>query len=383
LTRFDDGVRARFTLALSRPAPAPASQMTSPPRGPGELVEGQGITPTGTAGDVSAAGSSVRDRVVAVAVQVAEVNRAAGGAVSVEQLAADVEVLAVLGREGRAPGEMFVDAERLFQDSRWLLADGARPGQSGEVLLAGGTCLGIMSYAALDLGQASQAHTYARGAYRVGDRLSHDGLRAWARGTQSLISRFQGQFSTAYRHAMAGGEFAGHGTAAVRLSCQRAQCLANLGDPRGAHAALDRAAAQRDRAGATDGDGALFDFSPAKQTYYAASSLIWLDGPAHATRAAVAAEEAIELFERGGETGSDQSLARIYLAIARLQLDDLEGAVQACSPILDLPPEQQISWILLRLGRVHAMINSDRYRTAPLAREASEQITTLLHQTPH
>ena len=140
--------------------------------------------------------------------------------------------------------------------------------------------------------------------------------------------------------------------------------MANQGNSAAANSALDEAEAARDRIRRPDSLEGLFGFSRAKQLYYAGSALIWLQGGHDAERAEREAVEAIELWRTGPESErslDDEHLAHIYLATARVQLDDVEGAADAIRPILSLPEEEQISWIVKRADRLAGMLSAPRY----------------------
>jgi hypothetical protein len=108
--------------------------------------------------------------------------------------------------------------------------------------------------------------------------------------------------------------------------------------------------------------------------------LIWLQGGHDAERAAREATEAIALWQSGpAEERSldDERLAHIYLATARVQLDDVEGAADAIRPILSLPVEEQISWIVKRAERLAGMLSAPRYAGCRTAEETVEAINAL------
>jgi len=368
----------------------------------GAAAEGSGAATAGPVGDpggagghersagpdhavgAAAAGLDVGGLVRATAGESAAVIRMhPGSAVTAEQLDSDVRDLAVAYLDS-PPGPMLAEADSLRGAIVRLLGGdrGLSGGDRRDLLVAAGLASGIMAYAALDLGYGREGNTHARAAYVFGELAGDNGMRAWARGTQSLITRFLGDFRRAYRAAQAGGVYATTGAAAVRLACGEAQCLAQLGDSAEAHKALDRAAAERDRASSADTAAGIFAFPLAKQFYYAGSSLIWLDGKRDAVRATSESCEAIKLFESstpGERSHSDESLARIYLATARLQLGDLNGAVQAYRRVLNLPAERRISWIVRRLDRLYDMLGQRRYEKSPLAREARDEIMTAIH----
>jgi hypothetical protein len=73
----------------------------------------------------------------------------------------------------------------------------------------------------------------------------------------------------------------------------------------------------------------------------------------------------------------DEALAYIYLATARLRLRDLEAAGEAVRPILDLPPERQISWIKKRLGRFSVMLRDEHYQGSVAAVDLYDEIRSM------
>ncbi|MET7833241.1 hypothetical protein ABZS44_10470 [Micromonospora sediminicola] len=53
---------------------------------------------------------------------------------------------------------------------------------------------------------------------------------------------------------------------------------------------------------------------------------------------------------------ADQAGSHSDLAIARVVARDLEGAVEAVTPVLELPPSQRINGILHSVQRVHQAV---------------------------
>ncbi|MER6602508.1 helix-turn-helix domain-containing protein [Streptomyces parvus] len=257
-----------------------------------------------------------------------------------------------------------------------------RPADRSDLYVAAGRLSGVLAYALLDLGDAVEALIHADAAGRCAEYAGDAELAAWVAGTKSLIARFQGDYGKALEFVRDGYQWvgSGHGTGEARLRCGEAQCLANLGNSRAANDALDGAEVARERIRRGDSLGGLFGFSQAKQSYYAGSSLIWLQGGHDAERAAREAVAAIELWQAGPEEErslDDERLAHIYLATARVQLDDVEGAADAIRPVLSLPVEEQISWIVKRAERLAGMLAAPRYAGNRTAAETVESINAL------
>lgn len=257
-----------------------------------------------------------------------------------------------------------------------------RPADRSDLYVSAGRLSGVLAYALLDMGDANEALEHATAAGRCAEFAGDAELAAWVAGTKSLIARFQGDYGRALEYVRDGYQWvgSGHGTGEARLRCGEAQCLANLGDSRAANAALDAAEQARERIRRDDSLGGLFGFSQAKQSYYAGSSLIWLQGGHDAERASREAVAAIELWRSGPveeRSLDDERLAHIYLATARVQLDDVEGAADAVRPVLSLPGEEQISWIVKRMDRLAGILSAPRYAGNQTAAETVEAINAL------
>jgi transcriptional regulator with XRE-family HTH domain len=281
------------------------------------------------------------------------------------------------------PGPMMDRAHALRGEAFERLRSGHHRTQDrSDLYLTAGRLSGVLSYALLDMGDADEAIEHATAAGRCAELAGDAELAAWVAGTKSLIARFQGDYGRALEYVRDGYQWVGHGqgTGEARLRCGEAQCLANLGDSRAANAALDAAESARERIRRPDSLEGLFGFSRAKQSYYAGSSLIWLEGGHDAERAQSEALEAIALWQSGPvaeRSLDDERLAHIYLATARVQLDDVEGAADALAPVLSLPVEDQISWIVKRMDRVAGMLSAPRYAGNQTAAETVASISAL------
>jgi transcriptional regulator with XRE-family HTH domain len=250
-----------------------------------------------------------------------------------------------------------------------------RPADVADVTLYAGHLSGVLAYAALDLAKPVAAMTHADAAWWAADAAGSDQLRAWVRGTQSLIARFRGEFPRALAYAEDGLSYAHRGTSRARLLCGVAQCHANLGDAAAAREALDRAGGQV--VGNGDEMPGLFTFVAAKRAYYGASARIWLPGDDDARRALDEADVALSTWQSGAPTersNGDEALAHVYAAVAALRLGELELAIDKLEPILVLPQERRISWIRKRLTDVAAALGAPRYRTDPVANQVRDRL---------
>ena len=157
---------------------------------------------------------------------------------------------------------------------------------------------GVLTYAALDLGSPDGAAAHAALGWRLAERDDDNELRLWVRGTQSLIARFETDYERAQWFVEDGLRYAAPGTGRLRLLAGFAQCRANLGDSPGANDAFDLAEREGEQLRSHDSVGGLFEFSRAKQHYYAGSSLMWLPDRVDAERAAREAALAVAIWEQ-------------------------------------------------------------------------------------
>jgi tetratricopeptide (TPR) repeat protein len=272
---------------------------------------------------------------------------------------------------------MLEQAMALRTEALRRLKDGAvRPHELADLYLAAGRASGVLSYAALDLGDPDGATTHARTAWRLADLASDDELRAWVRGTQSLIERFAKNYDKAAALISDGMKYAGPGTSTIRLLCGAAQCAANAGDSAAAQAFLDEALRAREHA-QPDSVCGLFAFSRAKQLYYAGSSLMWLHDTPALQRAERDSGEAIAVWQHEGEqfrSLDDEALAHVYMATARLKLGEIEGAMDAVRPIIELPPERQTSWIRRRVSELSELLVGSHLSRSCVVRDARDEL---------
>lgn len=276
------------------------------------------------------------------------------------------------------PAPMLEQAHRHRRYVLAMLQDHMPPSDARDLYLVAGLLSGISAYACLDLGYADAAMKQAEAALLCADFAGHDGLKAWVFGTESLIARFQGRYRRALDLATQGLGFATSGTALDRLRSGQAQSLACLGDTPATRHALHLADDAREAISTPDVAGGIFTFPEAKHSYYSGSSLIWLPQPPEAKLAEQQSERAIELFSSGPENErnlADEALAHIYLATSRVTLGDLDGVLDALRPVLNIPPEDRISWQRKRLDRLAKMLDAPRFRRSTVAGPIREEIT--------
>jgi tetratricopeptide (TPR) repeat protein len=256
-----------------------------------------------------------------------------------------------------------------------------RPSQTSDIYLMTGLLSGICAYACLDLGYPEEAIAQSRASFMMGDMVGHDGLRAWALGTSSLIARFEGDYSDALEYARRGIQYATTGTSLVRLRCGEGQTLAHMGDSANAIHYLNLAKEAREHVASPDVMDGLFAFSESKQIYYSGSSLQWLPGASNAKAAEAESERAIQMFQETG-TGTnpsgDELLAHIYLGNSRLTLGEIEGSMEALRPVLDLPLPERNAWQRKRMKQVAVRLERGNFSDSRLAADARDEISAFI-----
>ncbi|MFB7982983.1 hypothetical protein [Streptomyces vinaceus] len=285
-----------------------------------------------------------------------------------EQVHADVQNLA-MDYPQRPLSELLPDLITTQDTIYTLLEQQRRPAQARQLYFLAGVTGGLLAKASHDLADPHAALTQARTAFVCADQADHNGLRAWIRGVQSLVSYWAGRTRESVRYAQSGAEFAAVNSSSVWLPMNEARAHAALGNANAARAAIERAERAWDLVQEDEVDelGGLCLFGRTRQIYYAAEALSWLPSQSsiandYATRAVAAYEDSSSPEWAFG----DQAGARSALAITRIQMGELEGATEAVTPVLDLAPEQRINGIVNATQRVHRAL-----RDSPLAEDAS------------
>ena len=258
-----------------------------------------------------------------------------------------------------------------------LLENRRRPAHARQLYLLGGLLGGMLAKASHDTADPQTALTQSRTAYLCADQADHDGLRAWVRGLQALITYWDGRLNESVRYAQQGTQFAERSgsTAAVWLPVSEARAWAALGNVAAAQRAIERAEAAWDNVHGDELDelGGMCKFSRARQLYYTADALAWL--PAEAGQAQDYATQAVTAYADATSPEwafGDAAGSRCDLAVARIALGEIDGAREAIAPVLELPAEQRIRGIISSVQHVHTALR--RPELPPAGRELQEEI---------
>lgn len=91
-------------------------------------------------------------------------------------------------------GDIIDQQELVFR----LLEGKQKPALTRDLYLLAGVVSGMIAKASHDLGRPHDAMTHARTLYVCADNAGHAGLRAWARGLQSLVAYWAGRTQEAF-----------------------------------------------------------------------------------------------------------------------------------------------------------------------------------------
>jgi hypothetical protein len=258
---------------------------------------------------------------------------------------------------------------------RRMNAGALRPSQLSDLYVAIARASGVIAYAALDLGDVSAATVHGAAVWHMADLADDNGLRAWARGTQSLIARFNQEFVKAQLFAENGLRYAGVGTSRPRLLCAAAQCAAHQGDHGRTSSLIEEARRARDVSQPDSVEG-IFGFPLAKQKYYVASTLMWFSDERSLITAVDNSADAIDIWrqQRQKEMVDDEALAHIYLATARLKLGEVDGAMEAVAPVTELSKERRTSWMRRRISNLRKLLDVDHFGGSEVAATARQKL---------
>ncbi|MBV9142493.1 MAG: hypothetical protein JO115_16550 [Pseudonocardiales bacterium] len=270
-------------------------------------------------------------------------------------------------------GHLVSDQQTVFS----LLERPQRPAHARQLYFLSAVLGGLLAKASHDLADPHAALSQSRTAWLCAEQADHDGLRAWISGLQSLICYWARRPHDSIRYAQRGDAYAqrASSTAMVWLPASEARAWALLGNEEQAREAIDRAERARDQVHPDELDemGGIATFARPRQLYFAADALVWL--PDESSEAEDYARQAVEAYSNPADPHwafGDAAGSHAALAIARIRRGEVDGAVEALTPVLDLPAEQRINGIIHSVDRVHRALNQIPASTT--ARELQERI---------
>jgi hypothetical protein len=293
------------------------------------------------------------------------------GDLTVEQLHADIQRIAQ--NYLKLPTKPLFVRSRAIRDRAFkLLAGRQPPHQTRDLYAAAGWALTLLAWMSVDLGRPDVAESHTRTAWACADGADHDELRAWVRATQHTAAFWQDDFARAVDYAEDGLRYA-VGTSAAFLAGVVALDLARTGRIDRARDALDEAKRTAITPGALE-LGGPFQCTPER------AEGIWSD--AHLSLGDVQftldhADRGVALFEAAPHSirnyGSER-MVRLQQVKARLEVGELDGAVEALAAVLDTPTEYRVRPLVHRISEVAALTRTERYAGEAKARAMHESI---------
>jgi tetratricopeptide (TPR) repeat protein len=266
---------------------------------------------------------------------------------------------------------------RQARDLAYMALDRTRrPAQTKDLYLAAGQLCGLMAVASFDLAVWDAAAEQARAAHVYAELVDHTGLRAWARGTQALISYWTGRPRQAIVHVEAGLDRSPAGAAEARLRSIEARAWSYIGgDPSRATAAIraadDAHAADPGRDDLHNDIGGEFGWGPSRHAACAGTALFALGDIAGAVRRA---RQALDLLPDDPFGGLVIERAHIDLAAAELALGRLDAAEDALAPVWLVPVPQRRHSLTDRLAQMARVLSSPTWHANRQASDLRDRI---------
>ncbi|MEU7158509.1 hypothetical protein [Streptomyces chrestomyceticus] len=292
-------------------------------------------------------------------------------------------------RYTRVPLAEVLDDLTETQEQTFTLLEGgrARPSQTRDLYLLSALTSGMYAKACHDLGDPASAMMHVRAASVCATKADHTPMEAWVAGLKSLITYWAGEPSRALHFARSAATTAQgqRGSVSVWAASLEARAAALLGDQEAVRQANRRATELREFCEPDDLDalGGLLEFPKIRQDYYEVEAKALL-GHGDA-RLVTQAEETVHGYSDPNDPHwafGDAAGAQTNLALARLYTSEMDGALEAVRPVLDLPVRQRNAGIIHSINRVASQLNTGYGRDSVAARELREEIEMYGRQRP-
>jgi len=239
---------------------------------------------------------------------------------------------------------------------------------------------GLSAWADHDAGNTGEAFAAARsGIAHAALNAVDDSVVMWLRGVQALVAYHQGWLHEALRHARLGLSIrASHaGTVRIWLHSLVAMSQAALGDALASSAALRAAEDARvlSRHDELDEIGGLLHFDPMRQEAYEARARAFIPGAER--RAVKTAESVVDAYARASAdmySCTDEMGARVTLALAYANLDEIDATVEALRPVLRLEPDRRVAGLVSAVMLVHGRLRRPMRAREVRVRELQEEM---------
>jgi hypothetical protein len=282
--------------------------------------------------------------------------------------------------EYEASFPLLLETRRLRDRVTTKLRGHARLDQARDLYLLAAQVCGLLAWETGDLGNYRAADTHAWTAWMCAEQAGHNGARAWVRATQAKLAYWDGRYGESARLAEDGLRYATSDSARVFLALFLARALARAGRREDAGSALAVADAERGRVSEPDLLGGVWELTPGRYHGLAAGVRLLLDDADGAVAEATKSLALGSAAPTGERHLYAELLVRTNQAVAHLRQPDLDGAVTALRPVLDLPPDMRTEPLLQQLHLVRGMLALPAFAAAAPAVSLQEEIEIYDHE---
>ncbi|MGW7067090.1 DNA-binding protein [Streptomyces sp. NPDC054855] len=251
------------------------------------------------------------------------------------------------------------------------------PTQQQRLLVLTGQTMALLAASAFNLGSFDNARRLARAADLYGESARCEPLRAYADGILAYLAYYTGMPGEAVSKARRAQAYGGLGDVALRrLLAIEARAHGYLGDTDSARQAFRRSLETQSGAcdDLHDGVGGEFGFTPERLAMSTSSTALLIHDGAEAEQSARRALDLISQRPEASRSAHVLGGAAADLAMARLLMNDMEGAAAALAPLWDIPGEQRVTGVLVRTAQIQQFLAQPGYRASPLPRELRDRV---------
>jgi hypothetical protein len=271
---------------------------------------------------------------------------------------------------------LMLETRRLRDRVTARLRGHTRLDQARDLYLLAAKVCGLLAWETADLGDYRAADTHAWTAWMCAEQAEHDGARAWVRATQSKLAYWDGRYTESAQLAEDGLRYRTADSARVMLALFRARALARTGQREAARQALNQADTERAGVSAPDLLDGIWGMPPIRYHGIAANTQMLLEAPVQVLTDAQQVIMLTDATPAGERRMLTYTHAHVDSAIAHLQQAELDGAVTALRPVLDLASDIRNDPVLQHLTRFRGLLAQPAFAEASLARDTQEEIET-------
>lgn len=269
-----------------------------------------------------------------------------------------------------APGIVMADVRRLQQTTQDLLRNGRpRHRQARELLRINGCLLAHLSLLLSDRSDYRSADEYGNAALLYQREAGASEVSAWYVLAKS--ARWQHRYAQASDLAHEGLEHSSIDAMRVQLACYEANASALCGDAQRARQAMTQA----EEATAMLPTGQLtlspWSFPEERMTIFRLSVALATHDPQRALQAAAATTAD---WKSGLHVPAAWAQIGVGAGIAHLLQNELDGAAEAVTPMLALPPEFRIATVTGWLADLDRRLSAKHFASSPIAADLRQQI---------